>query len=79
MYAMKTTLLIVAAALALAPMAGAGAASFTSDPIATMNERQKLGPDSHSVRIWNQTYTWRGPTPAFLRPYVPGRYYRRRR
>jgi hypothetical protein len=76
---MKTTLLIVAAALALAPMAGAGAASFTSDPIATMNERQKLGPDSHSVRIWNQTYTWRGPTPAFSRPYVPARYYYRRR
>ena len=73
---MRNALLIVAAGLLLAQNSGARAASFTSDPIATMNERQKLGPDSHSVRIWNQTYTWRGPPPGFLRYYYPGRYYR---
>jgi hypothetical protein len=76
---MKNMLLIVATGLLLALASGARAASFTSDPIATMNEQQKLGPNSHSVRIWNQTYTWRGPPPAFLRYYYPGRAHRYRR
>jgi hypothetical protein len=76
---MKNNLLIIATALLPALSSSGRAASFTSDPIATMNERQKLGPDSHSVRIWNQTYTWRGPPPVYLRYYYPGRYYRHRR
>ena len=68
---MKGKLLIAATGLLLATPS-ANAVSFTSDPIATLNEQQKLGPGSHSVRIGNQTYTWRGPPPNYLRYY----YYR---
>src|SRR5215475_11938711 len=73
MEAMNDKVSIAAAGgLFLATASCAYAVSFTSDPIATLNEQQKLGPGSHSVRIGNQTYTWRGPPPPYLRYY----YYR---
>ena len=70
MQTMNAKLSIAAAGgLFLATASCAYAVSFTSDPIATLNEQQKLGPGSHSVRIGNQTYTWRGPPPNYLRYY----------
>ena len=76
---MKGKFLIGAAGLVLAT-SSANAVSFTSDPIATLNEQQKLGPGSHSVRIGNQTYTWRGTPPDYLRYYYYRyRYHRHRR
>jgi hypothetical protein len=74
---MKDKLLIAATVLLLASPS-ANAVSFTSDPIATLNEQQKLGPGSHSVRIGNQTYTWRGAPPDYLRYYYRHYYYRYR-
>jgi hypothetical protein len=62
--------------LATAPLAHA--VSFTSDPIATLNEQQKLGPGSHSVRVGNQTYTWRGSPPDYLHYYYHHYYDRSR-
>ena len=86
MEAMNGKLSMAAAGgLFLATASCAYAVSFTSDPIATLNEQQKLGPGSHSVRIGNQTYTWRGPPPNYLCYYYyhyydryPHRRYRRR-
>ncbi len=62
----------------MATVSCAYAVSFTSDPIATMNEEQKLGPNSFSYRVGNQTYTLPGP-PAYypLHPsYNRQRHYR---
>jgi hypothetical protein len=72
---MNGKLLIATTGLLLATSC-ANAVSFTSDPIATLNEQQKLGPGSHSVRIGNQTYTWRGSPPDYLRYYYRYRYRR---
>jgi hypothetical protein len=57
-----------ATGLFLATASCADAVSLTSDPIATMNEEQKLGPNSFSYRLGNQTYTFPGP-PAYNPPY----------
>ncbi len=74
---MKGKLLIVAATgLFLGTASCAYAVSFTSDPIATMNEEQKLGPNSFSYRVGNQTYTLPGPPAYYPRFYYPYRHYR---
>ncbi len=76
---MKGESLITAASCGfLATASCAHAVSFTSDPIATINEQQKLDRDSHSITIGNQTYTWRGPALDFLR-HDRTRPYRNRR
>jgi hypothetical protein len=63
---MNSKLLIAVSLFLVTATSSAHAVSFTSDPIATLNEQQKLGPGSYSVRIWNQTYTCRGTSPNYL-------------
>jgi hypothetical protein len=76
---MNSKLLIAVNLFLATATSSAYAISFTSDPIATLNEQQKLGPGSYSVRIWNQTYTWRGTPPNYLRYYYYRYRYRRHR
>jgi len=71
---MNAKLLLVAAGLFLAATPCASAYDITSDPDATMNQEQKLGPNVRAHRVWNKIYVIKG------RPYY-GRYsyYRYRR
>lgn len=78
---MKSMLLITAAGVFLTGSSWAYAFDITSDPDATMNQQQKLGPNVYSQRVWNKTYNIKtGPY-----AYDPGyryrayRYYRRPR
>jgi hypothetical protein len=50
----------------------------TSDPDATMNEEQKLGPNAYSYRVGNATITTQTPWGYGWRPYYRYHYYRRR-
>jgi hypothetical protein len=62
---MKKVLFIVAAGGFLAASSCAYAFDITSDPDATMNQQQKLGPNVYSQRVWNKTYNFKtGPTPT---------------
>jgi hypothetical protein len=54
---MKTKLLILTAGLLLAGTSYALPYDVTSDPDATMNQEQKLGPNVRSHRFWNEIYT----------------------
>jgi hypothetical protein len=54
---MKAKLLILTAGLFLAGTSCALAYDLTSDPDATMNQEQKLGPNVRSQRVWNEIYT----------------------
>jgi hypothetical protein len=73
---MKSLCFITVAGLFLAASSCAYAFDITSDPDATMNQQQKLGPNVYSQRVWNKTYNMK--TGAYA--YYPGyRYYRRYR
>ena len=67
---MKAKLLIPSAGLFLAGTSCALAYDLTSDPDATMNQEQKLGPNVRSQRVWNEIYTqkYRG---YYLYPRYP--------
>jgi hypothetical protein len=74
---MKTMLFLVAACAFLAASSGAYAFDITSDPDATMNQQQKLGPNVYSQRAWNRTYNFKGTYAYYPRyRYRPYRYYR---
>jgi hypothetical protein len=74
---MKSMLLISVAGAFLAASSGAYAFDITSDPDATMNQQQKLGPSVYSQRVWNKTYNFKGAYAYYPRyPYRPYRYYR---
>jgi hypothetical protein len=57
---MKKKLLIVASGLFLTATPGALAYDITSDPDATMNQEQKLGPNVRAYRVWNKIYVQKG-------------------
>jgi hypothetical protein len=59
---MKAKLLIVATGLLLAGTAHTFAYDVTSDPDATMNQQQKLGPNAKSYRVGNRIITVKGAT-----------------
>ncbi len=76
---MISKLLTATAALFLAASSYAYAVDITSDPNATMNEQQKLGPNPHSYRLGNRVYTTRGAYayyPRYHRHYWHHRYWR---
>jgi hypothetical protein len=74
---MRRMLFISVAGLFLAASSGAYAFDITSDPDATMNQQQKLGPNVYSQRVWNKTYNFKGAYAYYPRyPYRPYRYYR---
>jgi hypothetical protein len=50
---------------------------ITSDPDATMNQQQKLGPNVYSQRVWNRIYNIKGAYAYY--PRYRYRYYRRGR
>jgi hypothetical protein len=75
---MKPKLLIAVAGLFLAGSSGAYAFDITSDPDATMNQQQKLGPNVYSQRVWNKTYNIKTGAYAYY-PRYRYRYYRPRR
>ncbi len=76
---MKGIVPIAAAGLLLAASSGAFAFDITSDPDATMNQQQKLGPDVYSHHVWNRTYNFKGAYAYYprYRYYPRHRYYRR--
>jgi hypothetical protein len=78
---MKRVLLITVAGLFLAASSSAYAFDITSDPDATMNQQQKLGPNVYSQRVWNKTYNLKTGAYAYYPryPYRSYRYYRPRR
>jgi hypothetical protein len=77
---MKSLCFITGAGLFLAASSCAYAFDITSDPDATMNQQQKLGPSVYSQRVWNKTYNFKGAYAYYPRdPYRPYRYYRPRR
>ena len=73
---LKTKLLIATVGLFLAVSPYAYAVDITSDPDATMNQQQKLGPNVYSRQIWNRTYNIKGGYAYYPRYH---RYYRRYR
>jgi len=73
---MKNVLFIVAAGAFLAVSPCAYAFDITSDPDATMNQQQKLGPNVYSQRAWNRTYNFKGAY-AYYPRYRHYRHYRR--
>ena len=73
---MKSVLLITAAGLFLAASSCAYAFDITSDPDATMNQQQKLGPNVYSRHVWNRTYNIKGAY-AYYPRYRSYRHYRR--
>ena len=78
---MKSLCFITVAGLFLAASSSAYAFDITSDPDATMNQQQKLGPGVYSQRVWNKTYNIKTGAYAYYPPYLyrPSRYYRPRR
>jgi hypothetical protein len=76
---MKNMLLIAMAGAFLAASPCAYAFDITSDPDATMNQQQKLGPNVYSQRAWNRTYNFKSAYAYYPRYYQPYRYYRPRR
>jgi hypothetical protein len=78
---MKSMRLITAAGLFLAGSCCAYAFDITSDPDATMNQQQKLGPNVYSQRVWNKTYNIKTGVYAYYPRYryLPYRYHRARR
>jgi hypothetical protein len=74
---MKSMLLITAAGLFLAASSCAFAFDITSDPDATMNQQQKLGPNVYSLRGWNRTYNFKTGAYAYYPRYRYYRHYRR--
>ena len=74
---MKSMLFITVAGVFLAASPCAYAFDITSDPDATMNQQQKLGPSVYSQRVWNRTYNFKGAYAYYPRyRYQPYRYYR---
>jgi hypothetical protein len=73
---MKNMLLITATGLFLVASSCAYAFDITSDPDATMNQQQKLGPNVYSQRVWNRTYNIKGAY-AYYPRYRYYRHYRR--
>ena len=76
---MKCMLLIAVAGVFLTASSCANAFDITSDPDATMNQQQKLGPNVYSLRGWNRTYNFKTGAYAYYpryrnRPYL---HYRR--
>jgi hypothetical protein len=59
---MKHMLFIIVAGVFLAASSSAYAFDITSDPDATMNHQQKLGPNVYSQRVWNRRTTSKAPT-----------------
>jgi hypothetical protein len=74
---MKSILFITAAGLFLAASSCAFAFDITSDPDATMNQQQKLGPNVYSQRVWNRTYNIKTGAYAYYPRYRYYRHYRR--
>jgi hypothetical protein len=58
---MTTKLLMLTAGLLLAGTSYALSYDLTSDPDATMNQQQKLGPNVYSWRYGNETWTQKYP------------------
>ena len=54
---MKAKIMTLAAGFILAATGHALSYDITSDPDATMNQEQKLGPNVQSYRVWNKIYT----------------------
>ena len=73
---MKNMLFIAVAGAFLATSPRAYAFDITSDPDATMNQQQKLGPNVYSQRAWNRTYNFKTGAYAYYPRY---RYYRNHR
>jgi hypothetical protein len=77
---MNSKLLIATAGLFLAASSYAYAMDVTSDPDATMNQQQKLGPNVYSRQVGNRTYNMRGAYAYYPRAYAyyprHHRYYR---
>ncbi|MBV8743414.1 MAG: hypothetical protein JO134_00050 [Xanthobacteraceae bacterium] len=74
---MRNVLCVTVAGVFLAASSCAYAFDITSDPDATMNQQQKLGPDVYSQRAWNRTYNIKGAYAYYPRyRYRPYRYYR---
>jgi hypothetical protein len=71
---MTTKALILATSLFLAGTSAAFAYDITSDPDATMNQEQKLGPNVRAYRVWNKIYVLKGRS-----YYSRHAYYRYRR
>ena len=61
----------------LAASSCAYAFDITSDPDATMNQQQKLGPNVYSQRVWNKTYNIKTSPYAYYPRYRYYRHYRR--
>ena len=57
---MKTKLMIMTAVLFLGTTPFAFSYDVTSDPDATMNQQQKMGPNVRSHRVWNRIITQKG-------------------
>ncbi len=64
---MKTKSVIAAAVLFLGGTSSALCYDITSDPDATMNQEQKLGPNVQAYRVWNKIYVLKTP---YYRRYV---------
>ncbi len=67
---MKSMLSIAVAGVFLAASSCAYAFDITSDPDATMNQQQKLGPNVYSQRVWNKTYNIKTGPYAYYPRYV---------
>ena len=76
---MKRIFFITVAGMFLGASSCAHAFDITSDPDATMNQQQKLGPNVYSLRGWNRTYNFKTGAYAYYPRYRyrPYRYYRR--
>jgi hypothetical protein len=74
---MKSLLFIAASGAFLAASSCAYAFDITSDPDATMNQQQKLGPNVYSQRVWNKTYNIKTSPYAYYPRYRYSRHYRR--
>ena len=66
---MKGMLFITVAGMFLAASSSANAFDITSDPDATMNQQQKLGPNVYSLRGWNRTYNFKTGAYAYYLRY----------
>jgi hypothetical protein len=75
---MKGMLFVTVTGAFLAASSCAFAFDITSDPDATMNQQQKLGPNVYSQRVWNRTYNIKTGAYAYYPRYRyrPYRYYR---
>jgi hypothetical protein len=74
---MKSLLFIAVTGAFLAASSCADAFDITSDPDATMNQQQKLGPNVYSQRVWNKTYNFKTGAYAYYPRYRYYRYHRR--